>query len=239
MPSAKARASGGRRTRGRLRRRLAIAAVVVLALPTLLILAFRFVDPPLTPLMVIRLFEGEGIKRTWMPLEAISPHLARAVIAAEDNHFCQHNGFDVVALKEQIAVWQAGERPRGASTITMQTAKNVFLWPDRSWIRKGLETWLTPQLELIWSKQRILEVYLNVAETGPGIYGAEAAARTQFGRSAAALSRRQAALIATALPNPRQRSAARPSAAHRRQAGKIVRRIDQLGPMLDCARPGA
>ena len=210
--------------------------LVLVVTPTLVIVAYRFVDPPITPLMLIRLAEGEGLEKTWVPLHRISVHLRTAVIAAEDNLFCEHPGFDFEALGQQIEVWLAGERPRGASTITMQTAKNILLWPGRDPVRKILEAWLTPQIELLWSKQRILEVYLNIVETGPGLYGAEAVARADFMKPAADLGRNQAALIAATLPNPRTWSAARPSSALNHRARQILTQIPQLGPMLDCAR---
>jgi monofunctional biosynthetic peptidoglycan transglycosylase len=160
------------------------------------------------------------------------------VVAAEDNRFCEHWGFDWQALKGEIAAWRAGEAPRGASTITMQTAKNLFLWPDRSLFRKALEAPLTPQIEVLWPKRRIIEVYLNIVEFGPGIYGAEAAAQSFFGKPAADLSSREAALLAAALPSPRISSPARPSAWLEDRARTIRARIDQLGPMLACVRAG-
>ncbi len=169
----------------RLRHILLRVALVALLAPPLLLLLYRFVPPPITPLMLIRLGEGEGLHKDWRPLEQIAPVLAEAVVAAEDNRFCEHWGFDWPALKGEIAAWRAGEAPRGASTITMQTAKNLFLWPDRSLLRKLLEAPLTPQIELLWPKRRIIEVYLNIVELGPGIYGAEAAAQAYFGKPAA------------------------------------------------------
>ncbi len=169
-----------------------------------------------------------------MPLGAIAPALAAAVIAAEDNRFCSHFGFDVDAITDEMDDWLAGERPRGASTITQQTAKNILLWPGRDLVRKGLEALFTPQIELLWSKRRILEVYLNVIEMGPGIYGAEAAARRFFGKPAAALSGREAALIAAVLPDPLERSPARPSAAVSRRAARIAARTDDIRPLLTC-----
>jgi monofunctional biosynthetic peptidoglycan transglycosylase len=156
----------------RIRRLVLWALLIALLLPAALLLVFRFVPVPLTPLMVIRLIEGEELHKDWVPLAQIAPALRHAVVAAEDNLFCEHGGFDWTALGEVIDELRAGGRPRGASTITMQTAKNLFLWPDRSLLRKGLEAWLTPQVELIWDKRRILEVYLNIVEMGPGIYGA-------------------------------------------------------------------
>jgi len=154
---------------------LAAVLILFLAGPPLVLLLYRFVPPPVTPLMLIRLAEGEGLDYRWQPIEAISPQLPRAVIAAEDNRFCEHWGFDFTELGNTVDDWFAGERVRGASTISMQTTKNLLLWPQRQMVRKLLEAWLTWQLEFLWPKSRIIEVYLNVIEMGPGIYGAEAA----------------------------------------------------------------
>ena len=227
----------GRRARlwPRLRRVVVIAALVCLLGPPLLIVGFRFVDPPVTPLMLIRVAEGHERRQDWVPARAISRHLAYAVIAAEDNRFCEHGGMDWQAMADAWQEWRAGGRLRGASTITMQTAKNLFLWPDRNWVRKGLEAWLTLQIEFLWPKERILEVYLNIAEWGPGIYGAQAAAQHHFGRDAGALTVGQAALLAAALPNPLARAAGRPSASHTRQANRIAQRIPAIQPLLACA----
>lgn len=211
-------------------------AVALALLPTALILVYRFVPPPVTLLMLVRLVEGEGLDRSWRPLEQISPRLAEAVIASEDNRFCQHFGFDWKELGGQIDRAIEGRATRGASTISMQVVKNVLLWPGRDPLRKLIEVPLTPQLELIWGKRRIMEVYLNVAETGPGMYGAEAAARGYFGKPASDLTRREAALIAAVLPNPRLWSPRRPTAYIRQRASVIERRMGQLGPLLDCAR---
>ncbi len=221
----------------RLRRLLLGLVAGVLVLPTLVIVVYRFIDPPITPLMVIRLFQGEGLEKDWVPLGQISSHLVKAVISAEDNRFCEHLGFDADALWREIQTWLDGDRPRGASTITMQTAKNILLWPGRDVARKIVEAWMTPQIELLWSKRRILEVYLNIAEMGPGLYGAEAAALAYFGKTARQLSPLEASLIAATLPNPRELSASRPSSYVSARARKIRRRTDQLGPLLDCARP--
>jgi monofunctional biosynthetic peptidoglycan transglycosylase len=223
--------------RGGVRRVLLIGLSIVLLAPSVLLLVYRFLPVPITPLMVIRLLQGEGLHKTWMPLEAIAPALPYAVIAAEDNRFCAHGGFDWQELEGQIDELLAGGRARGASTITMQTAKNLFLWPGRDLVRKALEAWFTPQIELLWPKRRIIEVYLNIAEFGPGIYGAEAAARTYFGKSARGLGKREAALLAAVLPNPRSWSPARPTKYLQKRARTIRTRIDQLGPMLDCVRP--
>ncbi len=158
---------------------LAYGLAAALALPILPILAYRFVPPPLTPLMVIRAAEGAPIRKAWVPLDRISPALVRAVVASEDEKFCFHHGFDWDALGQAWRIWRAGGEPKGASTITMQTAKNLFLWPGRSLIRKGIEAYLTALIELSWSKRRIIEVYLNVIEWGDGIYGAETATQRE------------------------------------------------------------
>ncbi len=222
----------------RWRRRLLRVLLILLLAPTLVILVYRFVDPPVTPLMLIRLAQGEGLDHRAAPLARISPNLIAAVIASEDNLFCEHWGFDVAAMRGEFDSWLAGERPRGASTITMQTAKNILLWPSRDPVRKVLEAALTPQLELLWSKPRILEVYLGIIEWGPGIYGAEAAARRYFGKPASAVSAREAALLAAVLPNPREWSPVRPNRLVAGKAARIMRRTGQLGPLLDCVRNG-
>ncbi|MGF1611427.1 MAG: monofunctional biosynthetic peptidoglycan transglycosylase [Kiloniellales bacterium] len=222
------------RRRFRLWRILRVALLLLVGVPLVLLLLYRVLPPPGTPLMVIRMVEGEGIEKRWVALDEMSPHLPRAVIAAEDNTFCQHGGFDWGAIQEVFAEFKGGKRPRGASTISMQTSKNLFLWPGRDYLRKGLEVYLTVLLELIWDKRRILEVYLNVAEFAGGVYGAEAAARHYFGKPAKALSQREATLLATVLPNPRGRSAARPNAEQNRLAGRLVVRIKQIAPLLDC-----
>jgi monofunctional biosynthetic peptidoglycan transglycosylase len=228
-------AGGGRRAG--LRRTIRRVVLALLLLPPLLILALRFLPPPVTPLMLIRLAQGHGISREWVPFEEIAPALAHAVIAAEDNRFCESPlGFDLEALSGQVRAAFAGERPRGASTITMQLAKNLFLWPGRDPVRKVLEAWLTPQLAILWPKRRVLEVYLNVVEFGPGLYGAEAAAQALFDRPARLLTPQQAARLAVVLPSPLNWSAAEPGPALRERAEVIRRRIGQLGPLLDCAR---
>jgi monofunctional biosynthetic peptidoglycan transglycosylase len=211
--------------------------LVLLLAPALLILLFRFVPPPLTPLMVLRLAQGYGLHHSWVPYRQISPFLVQAVIASEDDLFCRETfGFDMDALAGQIAAWQHGERPRGASTITMQTARNLLLWPGRDPIRKVIEAWLTPQIALLWPKQRVLEVYLNSIEFGPGIYGAEAASQQFFGRPAASLTRDEAVRLAVVLPNPLHWSASHPSAYQRERDAIIDRRSEQLGALLDCTK---
>lgn len=181
----------------------AVRAVLVLFFgPALVIAVYAAVPPPATPLMLIRAVEGYGISKSWRPLTEISPNLQRAVIAAEDGKFCQHGGFDWEAVDTAIERYKGGGRVLGASTISMQTAKNLFLWPGRTFIRKGGEAYITVWLETILSKRRILELYLNVIEFGPGLYGAEAAARHYYGVSAGQLSHTQAAQLAAVLPNP-------------------------------------
>jgi monofunctional biosynthetic peptidoglycan transglycosylase len=189
---------------------------------------YRLVPPPVTPLMLIRLADGAGLHKDWVPYEDISPNLPRAIIAAEDSGFCQHNGFDWTALEKAWQRNQHSSRMRGGSTISNQTAKNVFLWPDRTYIRKAIEFYFTGLIEFFWSKKRILEVYLNVVEWGPGIYGAEAAAHAHFGKPAKALTRREAALLAAVLPNPRRWSASKPTPYIRGRASTIQARMGDI-----------
>lgn len=210
---------------------LTILAIAV-GLPVLLVAVYRIVPPPVTPLMLLR---DAPIDRRWVALDAIAPALPQAVIAAEDNLFCRHWGIDWASLSAAVEAYSDGERAGGGSTITMQTAKNLFLWPDRNPLRKVLEFPLTLLIEALWPKRRILEVYLNIVEWGDGIYGAEAAAHHHFGKSAASLSNREAALLAAVLPSPLRWSAGRPGDYARRRAGVIERRVSQLGPLLDCA----
>lgn len=210
--------------------------VLVIVLPLILTLIYRFLPVPITPLMVIRLFEGESLHKTWQPSDKIAPSLKAAVIASEDNKFCQHNGFDWDAFADVAEEFKNQGKLRGGSTISMQTAKNLYLWPGRSWIRKGLEAAYTPMLELIVPKERIMTLYLNIAEFGPGIYGAEAAAQAYFNTSASALSAHQSALLAAVLPNPRQYNAARPSAYISGRAATIRVRALQMGSLLKCVR---
>jgi monofunctional biosynthetic peptidoglycan transglycosylase len=217
-----------RGTRRRLGRFVAYALLTALALPVLLILIYRFVPPPLTPLMLIRWAQGSPIRQRYVPLDRISPALIRAVVASEDEKFCFHHGFDWDAEAAAWKDWHAGREPKGASTITMQTAKNLFLWPGRSVLRKGIEAYLTVWIELLWSKQHIIETYLNVIEWGDGIYGAEAAAEAHFHKPAAALSAREAALFAAVLPNPRRWSPEVPTAYIDERAATIRARMPEV-----------
>ncbi len=210
------------------------ALLVLVVLPAAALLVFRFVPPPVTPLMLVRLVQGEGLEREWVALDSLPAHVPAAVLAAEDNTYCRHGGIDWQAVRHAVVEYRAGGRLRGASTISMQTARNLFLWPGRDWLRKGLEAWLTLLLEGLWSKHRILEVYLNIAEWGPGVYGIGAAARHHLGRPVTAVTAAEAARLAVILPNPRERSAAQPSPRLARHARTIAARIGQIGPLLDC-----
>jgi monofunctional biosynthetic peptidoglycan transglycosylase len=197
-------------------------------LPCALAILFRFVAPPVTPLMLIRKVQGEGIERHWIPIEAVSPELVKAVIGSEDAHFCHHHGFDWDSLGKAVDNYERGGRLRGASTLSMQTAKNVFLWPGRNFLRKGLEAGFTVLIEALWGKRRILEVYFNVVEWGHGLYGAEAAARHYFHRSARELTRNQAAALAAVLPNPRRFSPTAPSGFIQSRIRTIEARMARL-----------
>ncbi len=189
------------------------------------VVAYRWLGPPATSLMLRDRMAGIEVSHRPVPLSGISINLARAVIAAEDANFCTHRGFDVEAIEKAMAANEASGRLRGASTISQQTAKNAFLWPDRSWLRKGLEAWFTVLIEAIWGKARILEVYLNIAEWGRGIYGAEAASRHYFGKAARDLTRAEAARLAAILPQPLKRDAARPGPFTQRYAATIQARM--------------
>ncbi|QXI47599.1 MULTISPECIES: monofunctional biosynthetic peptidoglycan transglycosylase [Pseudomonas] len=216
-------------------RRLSRALLWFAAGSIVLVLVFRWVPPPGTALMVERKVQswvnGEPIdlQRDWEPWENISDELKVAVIAGEDQKFANHWGFDIPAIQAALAYNERGGSIRGASTLTQQVAKNLFLWSGRSWLRKGLEAWFTALIELFWSKERILEVYLNSAEWGKGVFGAQAAARYHFGVDASRLSRQQAAQLAAVLPSPIKWSASRPSAYVASRAGWIRRQMSQLG----------
>ncbi|MFA6652213.1 MAG: monofunctional biosynthetic peptidoglycan transglycosylase [Bacteroidales bacterium] len=204
------------------------------ALSILIVLFYKFVPVPLTPLMLIRYSEqkkqGEKpvIHHEWVPLEEISVNLQRAAIASEDQSFFEHKGFDLEQIRKAREENETRRKPRGASTITQQTAKNLFLWPRSSWLRKGLETYFTFLLELFWSKERILEVYLNSIEMGKGIYGAQAVAREHFNTSARDLTKYQASLIAATLPNPQRFSSRTPSAYILRRSREILQQMNWI-----------
>jgi len=197
----------------------------------------RFVPVLVTPLMIIRSVESmvQGkmpkLSKSWVSIDEISPNMVQAVVASEDNLFLTHYGFSFNDINKAIKHNNKGKRIRGGSTISQQTAKNVFLWPYRSYLRKGLEAYFTVLIELIWSKERIMEVYLNVIEMGDGIYGVQAASLEHFGVNASQLSKSQAALIAACLPNPRRFNAGHPSGYIERRKSRIVSLMNKLGPV--------
>ncbi len=192
------------------------------ALSLLMVLIYRFVPPPVTLTM---LFDPNGITKDWTPLDEIDPNMPRAAIASEDGKFCTHHGFDVDAIAKAAIHNASGGRIRGGSTISQQTAKNVFLWQGGGFVRKGLEAWFTVLIEAVWGKRRIMEVYLNVAETGIGTYGVQAGAIRYFHHGAGRLSRAEAARIAAVLPLPKKRAAVAPGGFTRRYGNTIARRI--------------
>lgn len=196
---------------------------------------FKFVPVPFTPLMVIRAIENKVagkevfFSHDWEPIENISMNLQKAVIASEDGTFLKHNGFDFVAMQKAYKSNERGRRIKGGSTISQQTAKNVFLWQGRSYLRKGLEAYFTVLIEIIWGKERIMEVYLNSIEMGDGVYGAQAATQHWYRKDASSLTPMQAAGIAAILPNPRKYSATSSSSYINRRKAKIVRVMRQVG----------
>lgn len=200
-----------------------------------LVVLFKFVPVPFTPLMVIRSIEQKMdgkpmiLSHDWVPLEEISPNLQKAVIASEDQHFLTHHGFDFNALEKAYENNQKGKKIKGGSTISQQTAKNVFLWPGRSYIRKAFEAYFTVLIELIWGKERIMEVYLNSIEMGDGVYGAQEASRVWYRKDAANLNRREAAGIAAILPNPRKFKATNSSSYINRRKNAIEKQMRYIG----------
>jgi len=205
-----------------------IAVLLFVAVPLVVVGVYRFIAPPVTPLMLIRAAGGAPIQQRWVALLQISPWLVRAVVSSEDARFCIHHGFDFEEIGAALDRFRSGGKLRGASTISQQTAKNILLWPGGGLLRKGIEAYITELLELGWPKSRILEVYLNVIEWGDGVYGAEQAAETHFHKSAAALTRREAALLAAILPNPRVLSAERPSRYIDERVATIEARMGQV-----------
>ena len=199
-------------------------------------LLYKYVPVPVSPLMIIRLFEqmknGEQLKlaHRWVPMDSISSELPRAVWASEDQNFFKHNGFDFEAIEKAIEESEKKGKLRGASTISQQTAKNVFLWPSSTYTRKVFEAYFTVLIETFWSKQRIMEVYLNTIEMGRGIYGAEAVAMEHFGCHASDLNQNQSALIAASLPNPLKMNSGAPSGYMYKRQGQIKRQMRNLGP---------
>ncbi|MCL4765379.1 MAG: monofunctional biosynthetic peptidoglycan transglycosylase [Hyphomicrobiaceae bacterium] len=209
------------------------------ALSAVVLIILRFVDPPMSALMLGHALTGGKVEQRWVGLERISPHLVRAVISSEDGQFCSHSGIDFgeLALALRKAERNGLDDVRGASTISMQVAKNLFLWPSKDLLRKGLELGITVVMEQVWPKRRILEVYLNIAEWGPGIFGAEAAARHHFRKPAARLSPHEAALMAAALPNPIRRVAGAAGPGTRRLAQIVEARARSAGRRVACVLP--
>ncbi len=211
---------------------LAIALLIFIAL-------FRFLNPPITPLMVAKWVRGYTLEHPWVPLDDISPNLPLAVITSEDGQFCSHWGVDWGAVREAIDEARRRGRYRGASTITMQTAKNLFLWPGRDPVRKALEIPIAYLMTALWPKERVMEVYLNIVQWGPGIFGAEAASQRYFGKSAKTLSRREAALLAVSLPLPNVRNPGKPSRRLQILARNIERRMPGMLARAECVRKPA
>ncbi|MGI9381072.1 MAG: monofunctional biosynthetic peptidoglycan transglycosylase, partial [Methyloligellaceae bacterium] len=210
--------------------------LAVIAYFLLLIIAFRFVDPPISTLMAGHMLSGKTLEQKWIPIEKISTHLARAVITSEDSTFCRHNGIDWQEFRKVWSRQKQLSEIRGASTIPMQTMKNLFLWPGRNYIRKFFEFPLAYISSWIWPKKRMLEIYLNIAEWGPGIFGAEAAARHHFKIRASQINSRQAALLAASLPNPIVRRAGKPGPRTRKMAAVVQKRAASSGHITSCIR---
>jgi monofunctional biosynthetic peptidoglycan transglycosylase len=211
----------------------------LVAWPIVMTLVYAVAPPPFSNVMLLRALGGAGIDKQWVSLDEMSPWLPRAVIASEDARFCQHNGVDWIEFQNVIEdALDKDEAPvRGASTIPMQTAKNLFLWDGRFAIRKALELPLAMWMDLIWSKRRMIEIYLNIVEWAPGVYGAEAAAQHHFGKSAKKLSKTEVARLAAVLPNPIKRNAGKPSKGVRVVANRILVRMAGIGPYLACLEP--
>jgi len=212
-------------------RLLAGALIIILLVPTIQLIVYKFVDPPFTWLMLDRKFLPEDgfeiheLRHSSVPMEQISKSMVFAVMSSEDQTFLDHNGLDVDAIEKALEYNETHKKKRGASTISQQTAKNAFLWESRSWLRKGLEVPLTFAIEVVWGKARIMEIYLNIAELGPGVFGVESASQYWFHKPASRLSRHQAALLAACLPAPRKFNPGRPSAYLNRRAAWIERQI--------------
>ncbi len=236
-PSFKARLAAFWEGRSRWQRWLLGIIGCIIAWPIIMTLLYAVVPPPVSNLMLSRAILGNGITKQWISLDKMSPHLARAVISSEDARFCSHHGVDWVEFQDAFGgTFDDFEAPsRGASTVSMQTAKNLFLWDGRgSGIRKIFEMPLALYMDLIWTKHRMLEVYLNIVEWAPGIYGAEAASQYHFKKSAAQLTRREAALLAAVLPNPMKRNAGKPSKRVNFAAARIQLRMGAIDAYLTC-----
>jgi len=208
--------------------------LVLFAAQLVYIILLRWVDPPITVTQFSSWMEKEGLTRDYIDIDDMSPNIRLAVIASEDQLFPDHNGFDIASIKEAfVNKGKKFKRVRGASTISQQVAKNVFLWQGRSWIRKGLEAYTTFMIELVWGKRRILEMYLNVSEMGKGVFGIEAASRYYFKKSAKQLTRTEAALITAGLPNPKKYRINPPSAYVTQRGEQIVAQMGNLEPDVD------
>jgi monofunctional glycosyltransferase len=194
-------------------------------LSVLWVLAYRFVPPPITATMIGDFIAGRGVNKDWMSINQIDRDMVRAAIAAEDSKFCSHDGFDFDAIEQAMQRNASGGRIRGGSTISQQTAKNAFLWQGGGYVRKGVEAWFTVLIEAMWPKRRIMEIYLNLAETGIGTYGVNAGSQRYYGHDASAMSRTEAARIAAILPLPKKRGAIAPKGFTRRYGGSIAARI--------------
>ena len=225
----------GRSRRRRIWRLVRRAALIILLIPAILVPVYRFVPPVSTLMIVDWVVRGGAIERTFVPLDDIAPTLVASVVMSEDGKFCSHNGVDWAELTKVLD--RSDDRPRGASTVAMQAVKNLFLWPSRSYLRKAVEMPIALYADLVWGKRREMEIYLNVVEWGPGIFGAEAAARHYFNRDAKSLTPGQSALLAAALPNPSARDPAHPGAGLRALARTIAARARVSGAYIDCLYP--
>lgn len=212
----------------------AISLFVFLAAPYVFVLIYRFIDPPFSSLMMRQALTGVSIDRRWSDIEGISKNLPQAVIVSEDSAFCEHWGVDWRAVEDAVEDAENGDIPRGASTIPMQTAKNLFLWPEQTYVRKALEIPLAYWMSAVWPKWRVAEIYLNIAEWGPGIFGAEAASQRHFGKSAADLTQNEALLLAGALPNPIRNNAAKPGPRLRNKAARLRGRVSRESASAAC-----
>ena len=237
-PPARRRRKRGRKRRGRAwLRRAAVAAAGLLALPLLLSLIYLVpAVRPVSTLMLKDVVTLDGYDRRWTPIGEIGPRLVNSVLMSEDGQFCSHHGIDLGEFRVVFQDFLAGESARGGSTITMQTVKNLYLWHGRSYVRKAMELPYAVYLDVVMPKRRIMEIYLNIAEWGPGIYGAEAAAQHHFGKSTRQLTARQAALLAVALPNPLARTPGKPTPALSRLAATIERRAGHAGGYNSCLK---
>ncbi len=218
-------------------RRLVLAVLIAAVALLLSVVVFRFVNPPITSVIALSKLRGFTVQQQWVSLENMARNLPLAVIASEDGRFCAHWGVDWGAVRDAIKEGESWSDFRGASTIPMQVAKNLYLWNRRSYVRKVVEVPLAYFMSLVWPKERVIEVYLNIAQFGPGIFGAEAASQHYFGKSASQLTRRQAVLLAVTLPSPRTRNPAKPHTRMLRIANTVERRLPYIVKRADCVVP--